>query len=80
MKSLANILLLTLFISLFSFSSYGQIRYIELESKYLQGPRRIKLQLPRNYEKNRTKEYPIILVFDADYLFEPVAGMVDYLS
>jgi predicted alpha/beta superfamily hydrolase len=80
MKSLANISFLSLFVFLFSFPSNAQIRYIELESEYLQGSRRIKLQLPRNYEKNRKKEYPVILVFDADYLFEPVAGMVDYLS
>lgn len=69
-----------LFVLLLSFSANAQIRYIELESEYLGETRRIKLQLPRNYEKNKTKKYPVILVFDADYLFEPVAGMVDYLS
>lgn len=65
---------------LFSFTVSAQIRYIELKSEYLQEARKVKLQLPRNYEKNKKKTYPIIMVFDAEYLFEPVAGMVDYLS
>lgn len=59
---------------------FSQIRYIELDSEYLEESRRVKLQLPRNYEKNKKKSYPVVFVFDADYLFEPVAGMVDYLS
>lgn len=71
---------ITLFIFLFSICASAQVRYIELQSEYLEDTRRIKLQLPRNYEQNKRKKYPIILVFDADYLFEPVAGMVDYLS
>lgn len=77
MRFLTNI---TIFALLFSFCANAQIRYIELQSEYLEDTRRVKLQLPRNYEQNKRKQYPIILVFDADYLFEPVAGMVDYLS
>ncbi|HZW77271.1 MAG TPA: alpha/beta hydrolase-fold protein [Flavobacteriaceae bacterium] len=58
----------------------GQTIYEEIDSKKMGDTRRIKIQLPRNYEKNKDKRYPIVLVFDADYLFEPVAGNVDYLS
>lgn len=60
--------------------AFGQTIYKEIDSKKLGDTRRLKIQLPRNYDKNKDKRYPIILVFDADYLFEPVAGNVDYLS
>ncbi len=42
--------------------------------------RQLKIQLPRNYDVNEDKSYPIILVLDGDYLFEPVAGISDYYS
>lgn len=54
--------------------------YKEFQSKILNETRRIKIQLPRNYEKNTKKQYPIVVVLDGDYLFEPVAGNIDYLS
>lgn len=40
----------------------------------------MKIQLPRNYEENGDKSYPVMIVLDGDYLFEPVAGNVDYYS
>jgi len=58
----------------------AQTIYEEFESRKLDTTRRLKIQLPRNYEKNQDKVYPIVLVLDADYLFEPVAGNVDYFS
>ncbi len=60
--------------------SQSQIIYEEFSSNKLDEPRRLKIQLPRNYEENTDKVYPIVLVLDADYLFEPVAGNVDYFS
>ena len=72
--------LLILLAVLFSYQSYAQIEYVEVDSKILNGTRQIKVQLPRNYEKNEDKSYPVIVVFDGDYLFEPVAGLVDYFS
>lgn len=60
--------------------STAQIDYKEINSQKLGGTRQIKVQLPRNYEDNTEKSYPIIVVFDGDYLFEPVAGNVDYYS
>lgn len=73
-------LFLFIFLGLFSFSMIGQTIYKEIESRRLGENRRLKIQLPRNYEKNKDKHYPIILVLDGDYLFEPVAGNVDYMS
>lgn len=67
-------------IILFNYTSYAQVIYEEINSKKLGTSKRIKIQLPRNYETNQDKRYPIVLVLDGDYLFEPVAGNVDYSS
>lgn len=58
----------------------GQTKYEKIKSYKLDQTRKIKIQLPRNYENNEFKKYPVIVVLDGDYLFEPVAGNVDYLS
>ena len=63
-----------------SHASFSQIIYEEFNSAKLGESRRLKIQLPRNYDTNVEKKYPIVLVLDADYLFEPVAGNVDYFS
>lgn len=58
----------------------SQVIYEEFDSSKLGETRKLKIQLPRNYDANTQKVYPIVLVFDGDYLFEPVAGNVDYYS
>ncbi|HAV53378.1 MAG TPA: esterase, partial [Aequorivita sp.] len=63
-----------------NFASFSQTIYEEFNSTRLGESRRLKIQLPRNYDANIEKKYPIVLVLDADYLFEPVAGNVDYFS
>lgn len=60
--------------------SFGQTIYKSLSSLKLGAARELKIQLPRNYEKNTEKKYPVIIVLDGDYLFEPMAGNVDYYS
>lgn len=60
--------------------SISQVIYQEITSTKLGEDRQLKIQLPRNYEKNKDKSYPIFIVLDGDYLFEPVAGNVDYYS
>ncbi len=72
--------LLFLLCTLVCLSSFSQIKYEEFESIKLGESRKLKIQLPRNYDTNTDKVYPIVMVFDADYLFEPVAGNVDYFS
>lgn len=72
-----QITLVFLLIPVFVFS---QIQFKTVSSKTLQEKRQIKIQLPRGYEKNTEKSYPVIFVLDGDYLFEPVAGNVDYYS
>lgn len=60
--------------------SQSKIIYEEFTSYKLDETRRLKIQLPRDYETNTEKVYPIVLVLDANYLFEPVAGNVDYFG
>ncbi|MBP2831335.1 esterase [Aquimarina sp. U1-2] len=65
---------------LFVITTYSQAIYESFRSIKLDQSRELKIQLPRNYKKNVDKTYPLILVLDGDYLFEPVAGNVDYFS
>lgn len=58
----------------------SKIIYEEFTSYKLDDTRKLKIQLPRDYEANTEKVYPIVLVLDANYLFEPVAGNVDYFG
>lgn len=60
--------------------THAQTTYKTLQSAKLGETREIKIQLPRNYEENKDKLYPVMVVLDGDYLFEPVAGNVDYYS
>lgn len=58
----------------------AQIAYKKIQSEKLGQERELKIQLPRDYDKDAHKKYPVIVVFDGDYLFESVSGDVDYLS
>ena len=75
-----NLWLCVIVIFIPQFYSFAQKEYVEVESKILEQTRQVKIQLPRNYDPESDKTYPLIFVFDGDYLFEPVAGTVDYLS
>ena len=73
---------LLFFALIFFTQSWGQSKvvYEEFSSYKLGETRRLKIQLPRDYETNSEKSYPIVIVLDANYLFEPVAGNVDYFG
>lgn len=58
----------------------AQVIYKSIESSKLGESRQLKIQLPRGYDKNTDKKYPLFIVLDGDYLFEVVAGNVDYYS
>jgi predicted alpha/beta superfamily hydrolase len=71
----------TLFIFCFvALSIQAQAIYKTIDSYKLEGERELKIQLPRNYDPEERRSYPVIIVFDGDYLFEPVAGNIDYQS
>jgi hypothetical protein len=76
MKRIILFYLLVLYIS----SSFSQTLYESITSDKLGEARQVKIQLPRNYDKNLTLTYPVFIVLDGDYLFEPVAGNVDFYS
>ena len=61
-------------------TSFSQTIYESFESEFLNDSRELKIQLPRNYDDNTKKNYPLIIVLDGDYMFEAVSGSVDYLS
>jgi len=58
----------------------SQAIYETIESNKLGNSRQLKILLPRGYDSDDKKRYPVIVVLDGDYLFEAVAGNVDYYS
>ena len=58
----------------------AQAIYKTIDSERLGEKRELKIQLPRNYDPDEKRSYPLIIVLDGDYLFEPVAGNIDYQS
>lgn len=57
---------------------FAQISYDEINSSKLNAVRKLKIKLPKNYDPSSEIKYPLIIVFDGDYLFEPIAGQVDF--
>lgn len=57
----------------------AQTIYKEINSEKLGESRQLKIQVPRNYDTS-DKKYPVVVVFDGDYLFEIAAGNVDYAA
>ncbi|PPK96481.1 MULTISPECIES: alpha/beta hydrolase [Nonlabens] len=60
--------------------AFSQALYRSFPSDVLGEDRNVKILKPRNYSKNPEKTYPLIIVLDGDFLFEPVAGTADYLA
>ena len=64
----------------FILNIHAQAIYKTINSDKLEGERELKIQLPRNYNPEENRDYPLVLVLDGDYLFEPIAGNIDYQS
>lgn len=71
------LLLISLF---FALNIQAQAIYKTINSNKLEGDRELKIQLPRNYNPKEKRTYPLVIVLDGDYLFEPIAGNIDYQS
>lgn len=56
----------------------SQAIYKTIDSEKLQDTRELKIQLPRNYDGKAKRIYPLVIALDGDYLFEPIAGNIDY--
>lgn len=76
---MTRLIYVLLFFFTFSFVQ-AQVQYELFDSQKLNESRELKIQLPRGYDDNTSKKYPLIIVFDGDYMFEIVAGNVDYYS
>ena len=72
--------IIPLFLLLITLQATSQVIYEPFQSSKLGETRDIKIQLPRNYNSEEKTKYPLIIVLDGDYLFEPVIGNVDYQS
>lgn len=70
--------LMLLLLFLVSISIDAQVIYEPFSSSRLGETRELKIQLPRNYNPEEKTEYPLVIVLDGDYLFEPFAGNLDY--
>lgn len=63
---------------LLSTTVFSQIKYEKFESRKLNTTRELKIKLPKNYDPSSKLKHPVIIVFDGDYLFDPVIGQVSY--
>lgn len=72
--------LLIAILALFSFSCIAQIKTISINSEKLKGNRELYISLPASYEKNKTKQYPLLVLLDGDYLINPFTGALTYGS
>ena len=82
-KYILNTVFFILSINLLSSQSLDSLNISRLHdtisSKYLNEERTVEIQLPRSYSALE-KEYPLVIVFDGDYMFNLVSGNTDYLS
>lgn len=69
---------LIVLVCLFCIPLFAQISYDEIKSSKLNAVRKLKIKLPKDYDPSSEVKYPLIIVFDGDYLFEPIAGQVDF--
>jgi predicted alpha/beta superfamily hydrolase len=67
-----------LLFSLFSISSFSQIKIETFNSLKLNEKRELTIKLPASYEKNPTKRYPLFILLDGDYLLDPFLGTLTY--
>ncbi|WP_191858585.1 alpha/beta hydrolase-fold protein [Hanstruepera ponticola] len=69
--------LITLFLTFFV-SLFAQTTIKEFKSGKLNSTRQLKIKLPKDYDDTSTIKYPLIIVFDGDYLFGPVVGQTQF--
>ncbi|SEA15406.1 hypothetical protein SAMN05443667_102143 [Flavobacterium gillisiae] len=62
----------------FTFSMFSQKTTESFTSNKLGTTREITVGLPSTYELNPTKKYPLLILLDGEYLFDPFYGALDY--
>lgn len=64
---------------LFSFiTAFSQKSTMLFDSNALGTSREIIIGLPPSFDTNQNKKYPLLLLLDADYLFDPFYGVLNY--
>lgn len=63
---------------LFTISSFSQKITEEVFSPKLNENREITIGLPSSYLKNTNQKYPLLILLDGDYLFDPFQGALNY--
>jgi predicted alpha/beta superfamily hydrolase len=59
-------------------SIMAQVTKESIDSKVLNAKQSITIKLPKNYIENSNLAYPVIVVLNGDYLFDPVIGQTDF--
>jgi predicted alpha/beta superfamily hydrolase len=70
--------LLIVLVCILPFICFSQVKTISYNSDKLEEKREIYISLPKSYEKNPTKRYPLLLILDADYLLNPFEETLKY--
>ena len=65
---------------LIGFSGFSQLLKDSIYSKRMDMKREIFISVPSSYDKNSKKAYPLLVLLDGDYLFEPFYGAMTYGS
>ncbi|MBB1193256.1 alpha/beta hydrolase [Flavobacterium sp. SOK18b] len=68
----------TLLLLLFSVTVFSQKTSFTFDSQILGEKRELTISLPQSIEKNPNKKYPILILLDGDYLFDPFYGALQY--
>lgn len=63
---------------IFSIANYSQKTTEVFQSSILKEKREITISLPFSYEKNTEKKYPLLILLDSNYLFDPFLGAINY--
>lgn len=69
------VILLVFFLSVPVFS---QRTVVPFTSQKLGEDREITIELPKSYTKETSRKYPLLVLLDGDYLFDPFQGAVSY--
>jgi predicted alpha/beta superfamily hydrolase len=73
MKKLALLIIIAL-----SCNAYSQKVRDSILSKKMEKTRYLTVSLPKSYNKDSKKTYPLLFLLDGDYLFDPFQGAISY--
>jgi len=59
---------------------FSQKRYEKIDSRKLGEERELIISLPASYESDTKRKYPLVLLLDGDYLFDPFYGAMEYAN